>query len=232
MAWVDGPPADRAAPSAGVAAAWPNAAPTAVRCPCTMRLAEPGLVVSFDQPQRRVAPGQTVALYAARTIRTRSSARESPDDRRPGGRAARPRRIRWPGPRSCASSSPTTTSATTGSTSPEITDAEFDDLVRELRAIEADHPDLVVPGSPDRGGGCGAVDAVRAGRHRVPMMSLDNAFGADELKAWADRLAKQVPADTAFVCELKIDGLAISLTYENGGSSRRPPGVTAERGRT
>jgi DNA ligase (NAD+) len=48
------------------------------------------------------------------------------------------------------------------------------------------------------------------------MMSLDNAFSSEELQAWADRLAKQVPADTAFVCELKIDGLAISLTYRQG----------------
>jgi DNA ligase (NAD+) len=52
--------------------------------------------------------------------------------------------------------------------------------------------------------------------HRVPMMSLDNAFSPEELQAWADRLARQIPADTAFVCELKIDGLAISLTYRGG----------------
>ena len=64
------------------------------------------------------------------------------------------------------------------------------------------------------------------------MMSLDNAFSPDELQAWADRLAKQVPADTAFVCELKIDGLAISLTYRTGGSSRPPPGETAAPART
>ncbi len=99
---------------------------------------------------------------------------------------------------------------------PEITDAEFDQLVRQLRDIEADHPDLVVPGSPTTTVGSPPSTLFAPVSHRVPMMSLDNAFSADELQAWADRLAKQIPADTAFVCELKIDGLAISLTYRNG----------------
>ena len=59
------------------------------------------------------------------------------------------------------------------------------------------------------------------------MMSLDNAFSTEELQAWADRLAKQIPADTAFVCELKIDGLAMSLTYRRG--SLRPGGHPGRR---
>ena len=99
---------------------------------------------------------------------------------------------------------------------PEISDAEFDDLVRELRVIETDHPDLNVPGSPTETVGATPSVLFAPVVHRIPMMSLDNAFGAEELNAWADRLARQVPADTAFVCELKIDGLAISLTYEDG----------------
>ena len=99
---------------------------------------------------------------------------------------------------------------------PEITDAEFDALVRELRSIEADHPDLVVPDSPTSTVGAAPSVLFAPVRHRVPMMSLDNAFSPEELQAWADRLAKQIPADTAFVCELKIDGLAISLTYRDG----------------
>ncbi|MBV8461777.1 MAG: NAD-dependent DNA ligase LigA, partial [Acidimicrobiales bacterium] len=99
---------------------------------------------------------------------------------------------------------------------PEVSDAEYDQLVRELRVIEEDHPDLRVPGSPTETVGGAPSTLFAPVRHRVPMMSLDNAFGADELTAWADRLARQVPADTAFVCELKIDGLAISLTYEDG----------------
>ena len=99
---------------------------------------------------------------------------------------------------------------------PEITDAQFDELVGQLRAIEADHPDLVVPGSPTTTVGSQPSTLFAPVTHRVPMMSLDNAFSAEELQAWADRLAKQIPADTSFVCELKIDGLAISLTYRNG----------------
>ena len=99
---------------------------------------------------------------------------------------------------------------------PEIADAEYDALVRELRAIEAEHPDLVVPGSPTSAVGSAPSTLFAPVAHRVPMMSLDNAFSSDELRAWADRLAKQVSDDTAFVCELKIDGLAISLTYRRG----------------
>jgi DNA ligase (NAD+) len=99
---------------------------------------------------------------------------------------------------------------------PEITDGEYDALVRELQAIEAEHPDLVVPGSPTTTVGAAPSALFASVVHRVPMMSLDNAFSPEELQAWADRLARQVPTDTAFVCELKIDGLAMSLTYRQG----------------
>lgn len=99
---------------------------------------------------------------------------------------------------------------------PEVADAEFDALVRELRAIEADHPDLAVEGSPTATVGAAPSTLFPPVRHRVPMMSLDNATSPAELEAWAARLARQVPPDTAFVCELKIDGLAISLRYERG----------------
>jgi DNA ligase (NAD+) len=99
---------------------------------------------------------------------------------------------------------------------PAISDAEFDALVRELASIEADHPDLVVPGSPTSTVGAAPSVLFAPVTHRVPMMSLDNAFTPEELDAWADRLAKQIPAGTRFVCELKIDGLAISLTYRDG----------------
>ncbi|HWD52820.1 MAG TPA: NAD-dependent DNA ligase LigA [Acidimicrobiales bacterium] len=99
---------------------------------------------------------------------------------------------------------------------PEVPDAEYDDLVRELRAIEAEHPDLAVPDSPAGSVGAPVSTLFSAVAHRVPMMSLDNAIRPDELQAWADRLAKRIPADTAFVCELKIDGLAMSLTYQDG----------------
>ncbi len=99
---------------------------------------------------------------------------------------------------------------------PEIADVEYDALVRELASIEADHPDLVVPGSPTTTVGAAPSALFAPVAHRVPMMSLDNAFTSEELEAWADRLAKQIPSDTKFVCELKIDGLAISLIYREG----------------
>jgi DNA ligase (NAD+) len=99
---------------------------------------------------------------------------------------------------------------------PEITDGEYDALVRELRSIEADHPDLAVPESPTSSVGAAPSALFSPVTHRVAMMSLDNAFSPEELQAWADRLAKMVPSDTAFVCELKIDGLAVSLTYRDG----------------
>jgi DNA ligase (NAD+) len=98
---------------------------------------------------------------------------------------------------------------------PEISDAGYDELVRELRQLEADHPDLATDDSPTALVG-GAINAAFSPvTHRVPMMSLDNAMDADELRAWADRVTKGLDGDTpTFVCELKFDGLAISLRYE------------------
>ncbi len=100
---------------------------------------------------------------------------------------------------------------------PEISDADYDALVRELRQLEADHPDLASDDSPTGLVG-GAISATFSPvTHRVPMMSLDNAMDADELRAWADRVVKGLDgAVPTFVCELKFDGLAISLRYENG----------------
>ena len=114
---------------------------------------------------------------------------------------------------------------------PVVSDGEYDALVRELRSIEADHPDLVVPDSPTSTVGAAPSALFAPVAHRVPMMSLDNAFSREELQAWADRLAKQIPSDTAFVCELKIDGLAISLTYRQGRfvqAATRGDGQTGE----
>jgi DNA ligase (NAD+) len=100
---------------------------------------------------------------------------------------------------------------------PEISDADYDALVRELRTLEADHPDLVTDDSPTGLVG-GAISATFSPvTHRVPMMSLDNAMDADELRAWADRVVKGLDgAEPTYVCELKFDGLAISLRYEQG----------------
>ena len=100
---------------------------------------------------------------------------------------------------------------------PEISDADYDALVRELRRIEADHPELEDSTSPTNQVG-GAISATFSSVvHRVPMMSLDNAMDGDELRAWADRVVKGLDGEVpTFVCELKFDGLAISLRYEDG----------------
>ena len=116
---------------------------------------------------------------------------------------------------------------------PEISDADYDALVRELRRLEAEHPELSADDSPTGLIG-GAISATFAPvTHRVPMMSLDNAMDGDELRAWADRVVKGLDGDEpTFVCELKFDGLAISLRYEDGASCRRPRAVTAAWART
>ena len=101
--------------------------------------------------------------------------------------------------------------------SPEISDAEFDALMRELRKIEADHPKLVTPESPTQRVGGAPAEGFDEVTHRLPMLSLGNAFDADELTAWHTRVADQLEvAEFDMVCELKFDGLAVSLTYENG----------------
>ena len=116
---------------------------------------------------------------------------------------------------------------------PEVPDAEYDALVRQLRDIEGEHPELITPDSPtQRVSGAPSVLFAPA-RHLVPMMSLDNAMDLEELKAWADRIARVDPEALGadFVCELKIDGLAMSLTYEQGRFTRaatRGDGVTGE----
>jgi DNA ligase (NAD+) len=114
---------------------------------------------------------------------------------------------------------------------PEITDAEYDALVRALRDLEAEHPDLAVPDSPTSQVGAALSTLFAPVVHHVRMMSLDNAFSPEELQAWADRVGKQVPPDTAFECELKIDGLAISLLYRDGRfvqAATRGDGTTGE----
>ncbi|WP_370325771.1 NAD-dependent DNA ligase LigA [Euzebya sp.] len=100
---------------------------------------------------------------------------------------------------------------------PQIPDAEFDGLMRELEQIEADHPELDHPQSPTHKVGAPISSSFTPVRHRLPMQSLDNAFDEAELRAWADRVAKGLDdAEHAFTCELKVDGVAISLVYEGG----------------
>ncbi|MEN9934649.1 MAG: ligase [Chloroflexota bacterium] len=101
---------------------------------------------------------------------------------------------------------------------PLVSDAEYDALMRELRALEADHPELASPESPTRRVGAAPSEKFAKVRHPVPMLSLGNAFDEGDLRAWRDRIAKLLGpgAKLAFVCEPKIDGLAIALTYEAG----------------
>ncbi|MGF1596481.1 MAG: NAD-dependent DNA ligase LigA [Acidimicrobiales bacterium] len=104
---------------------------------------------------------------------------------------------------------------------PEIPDAEFDLMVRELRALEEAHPALVTPDSPTLTVGSAPSATFAPVTHTVPMMSLDNAFDRQELQAWADRVARgldlgDAAAAVGYVCELKIDGVACSLRYEGG----------------
>jgi len=100
---------------------------------------------------------------------------------------------------------------------PEISDADYDSLMRELRALEEQHPEFQTPDSPSVKVG-GAVSATFAPVvHRVPMTSLDNAMDGSELAAWGERVARGLAGATAgLVCELKIDGVAMSIRYEGG----------------
>jgi DNA ligase (NAD+) len=114
---------------------------------------------------------------------------------------------------------------------PEISDAEYDALMRELRGLEDAHPELVAADSPTQRVGGTVSTTFAEVRHRVPMMSLDNAFSFEELVAWGKRMERYISGDVDFVCELKIDGIAISLLYEDAKFVRgatRGNGVTGE----
>ncbi len=120
--------------------------------------------------------------------------------------------------------------------SPIITDAEFDALLRELEALEDQHPELRTPDSPTRlVGGAGFATDFTPAEHLERMLSLDNAFTPDELAAWAGRLKGEIGPnvlqDADFLCELKIDGVALSLVYRDGRLERaatRGDGRTGE----
>jgi len=113
---------------------------------------------------------------------------------------------------------------------PSITDAAFDLLIKELAALEAKHPELLEPDSPTLGVGGGFSTTFDQHDHIEKMMSLDNVFDSAELDTWFERVEKE-SAVGAFLCELKVDGLAINLLYENGQLTRaltRGNGTTGE----
>ena len=99
---------------------------------------------------------------------------------------------------------------------PEVADAEYDELVRELRALEDEFPELVTPESPTQRVGGTPLDLFAPVTHRAPMLSLDNAFSFEELDAWEQRVQRSVGDAARYACELKIDGVACALTYERG----------------
>ncbi|MDQ3402045.1 MAG: NAD-dependent DNA ligase LigA [Actinomycetota bacterium] len=112
---------------------------------------------------------------------------------------------------------------------PTVSDGEFDESLRELQAIEEAHPSLVTPESPTQRVGGTFSTEFAAYDHLERMLSLDNAFDTDELGSWVDRVRKEVGADAHYLCELKIDGLAINLLYRDGKLARA---LTRGDGRT
>ena len=101
--------------------------------------------------------------------------------------------------------------------SPEISDAEYDQLMVALRELEERHPELITPDSPTRRVGGAPVETFGIVEHRHPLLSLSNAFSAEQLRAWHARASRLIErTDFAMVCEPKIDGLACALVYEDG----------------
>jgi len=102
--------------------------------------------------------------------------------------------------------------------SPVISDAEYDTLFRELAALEGEHPELITADSPTQRAGALPSDVFAKVRHPAPILSLMNAFNADDLRAWRARVGRLLPADTHldYVVEPKLDGLTVVLTYRDG----------------
>ncbi|HAE90794.1 MAG TPA: DNA ligase, partial [Idiomarina sp.] len=101
---------------------------------------------------------------------------------------------------------------------PTIPDSEYDKLFRELQTLEANNPELKSQHSPTEKVGSKPLDAFTSVTHELPMLSLDNAFSSEEFSAFAERIQQRVDSSVAwaFCCEPKLDGLAVSILYENG----------------
>ncbi|MGY1787206.1 NAD-dependent DNA ligase LigA [Geodermatophilus sp. SYSU D00698] len=114
---------------------------------------------------------------------------------------------------------------------PLVSDGQYDELMAQLKAIEADHPALVTPDSPSQKVNGGFTATFAPVRHLERMQSLDNVFDADELSAWAGRVTRDAGAGVRWLCELKVDGVAVALVYEDGRLVRaatRGDGTTGE----
>jgi DNA ligase (NAD+) len=116
---------------------------------------------------------------------------------------------------------------------PEVPDAEYDRLMRELRELEQQHPELITPDSPTQRVGAAPLTSFSQIRHEVPMLSLDNVFDEDSFVAFNKRVQDRLKSTDAltYCCELKLDGLAVSILYENGvliQAATRGDGTTGE----
>jgi DNA ligase (NAD+) len=112
---------------------------------------------------------------------------------------------------------------------PTLSDAAYDGLMRELREVEERHPELVTPDSPTQKVGAPITTDFQTVAHLERMQSLDNAMNEEELAAWGERVVKEIGTTASYLCELKIDGLAVALLYENGRLVR---GATRGDGRS
>jgi DNA ligase (NAD+) len=102
-------------------------------------------------------------------------------------------------------------------TRPEISDREYDRLMRELKDLESAHPEFITPDSPTQRVGGEALEEFRTVEHRIPMLSMDNTYSAEEIVEFDKRVRKNLGIDRLdYVVELKIDGVSISLLYEKG----------------
>src|SRR5215470_5899949 len=113
---------------------------------------------------------------------------------------------------------------------PEISDAKFDQLMNQLKKLEAEHPELIEPDSPtQRVGGKPREGFVKV-QHSIPMLSLDNAYNEEELRNWERRVHELAGRkEIEYVCELKLDGMSLALRYETGKLVR---GITRGDGST
>ncbi|REK17905.1 MAG: NAD-dependent DNA ligase LigA [Planctomycetota bacterium] len=100
---------------------------------------------------------------------------------------------------------------------PELSDLEYDRLMKRLQELEAKHPDLVTPDSPTQRVGGEPISELESVEHRLPMLSIENTYNLEELRKYGERVAKSLPDEKiTWVVELKIDGVAVSITYEDG----------------
>ncbi|MBP2257682.1 NAD-dependent DNA ligase LigA [Virgibacillus alimentarius] len=114
---------------------------------------------------------------------------------------------------------------------PSVPDAEYDQKLQELKKLEKAHPELITSDSPTQRVGAEPLDAFQKVQHHIPMLSLGNAFNEADLRDFDRRVTRETDQPVSYVCELKIDGLAVSLTYENGKFTRgatRGDGTTGE----